>query len=104
MSLAEMLFDSAAKLLTVTCGERLRRKNETGSVEKDELERDTEEEEIRRGAAEQVEKWLFELRGDLEEKKAERKTKEKEVWKTGGGWIWLQRQTLPIKEERMLGE
>ena len=36
------------------------------------VEEEEGEQEIRRGAAEQAEKWLVKLRGDLEEKKRER--------------------------------
>lgn len=44
----------------------MEKKNESGSVENE------GEQEIRTRAAEQAEKWLVNLRGDLEEKKRER--------------------------------
>lgn len=66
LDMTKIQFSPAAKLLTVTRGGRLEKKNESGSVENE------GEQEIRTRAAEQAEKWLVNLRGDLEEKKRER--------------------------------
>lgn len=64
----------------------MEKKNESGSVENE------GEQEIRTRAAEQAEKWLVNLRGDLEEKKREREKREKntkeEDWRTGRDWMW----------------
>lgn len=84
--MTKIQFSPAAKLLTVTRGGRLEKKNESGSVENE------GEQEIRTRAAEQAEKWLVNLRGDLEEKKREREKREKntkeEDWRTGRDWMW----------------
>lgn len=65
------------------CSERLKEI----VVRRDELLEEEEGQEIRRRAAEQAEKWLGKLRGDLEEKKRERtggeETKEREEWRRG---------------------
>lgn len=58
-------------------------------------------EEIRRRAAEQAEKWLVKLRGDLEEKKRERErgeTKEREEWKTGRGTDFMDEGRVRMKQ------
>lgn len=86
LDMTKIQFSPAAKLLTVTRGGRLEKKNESGSVENE------GEQEIRTRAAEQAEKWLVNLRGDLEEKKREREKREKntkeEDWRTGRDWMW----------------
>lgn len=74
LDMTKIQFSPAAKLLTVTRGGRLEKKNESGSVENE------GEQEIRTRAAEQAEKWLVNLRGDLEEKK-ERERREKRIQK-----------------------
>lgn len=86
LDMTKIQFSPASKLLTVTRGGRLEKKNESGSVENE------GEQEIRTRAAEQAEKWLVNLRGDLEEKKREREKREKntkeEDWRTGRDWMW----------------
>lgn len=71
LDMIKIQFSLAAKLLTVTRGGRLEKKNESGSVENE------GEQEIRTRAAEQAEKWFVNLRGDLEEKKREREKRER---------------------------